>query len=233
MIRHVRNDRRADPDTDRGGEEPDVGERRPGLGNADRKGQHRRDSHGKGQGVDRAKPGLPGGTVPENHIAGEQHCVQHGADQPDAITGKSYVGQHVNPADCQHHRECVTRRSDRERGQNYDRHELDGGDGAERYAVDGEIEAAVHRGEHDRPPGHESPDVTAQRPPDGPSYPPQPEHRRGRSDPQPRNTEWFDPREQQYRDRRTQVVEDRTDDEVRLCRNDIRAVHRRLHRSKL
>jgi hypothetical protein len=93
--------------------------------------------------------------------------------------------------------------------------ELDGAHGRQRQPVDGQVEEAVHRGQGD-PEGQQHPPLTVAEPGDqAPGAPPQREHDGGAGDAQPGHPEHRDVREQQHREGRPEVVEDRADQEER------------------
>ena len=112
-------------------------------------------------------------------------------------------------------------RRERDHGQ-----ELDRGDRAERQAVDGEVEAAVHERQHAAP-GHEQPArLAVELRQHAPGPPPDGEDERGGGDAQPGHAEHVHPREQQHREGRAEVVEDGADDEVQVRRRPGRGTAR-------
>src|SRR6185437_11585544 len=97
--------------------------------------------------------------------------------------------------------------------------ELDGTDRAERHPVDGEIEANIHQREHASQQQHAPSGGQVEAAVVAPGTAPSREHYRGACDPQPRYTEWRNAREQENREGRAQVVEDRADQEEGEWRN--------------
>ncbi len=94
--------------------------------------------------------------------------------------------------------------------------ELDRGYGRERQAIDRDVEAGVHQCE-DGPECEEQPlRLTVEQTQRVPRSAPDGQDDRCRGDPQPRDAENVDTDEQQDRERRAEVVEDRAPDEVRM-----------------
>jgi hypothetical protein len=152
---------------------------------------------------------LAGDAVGEHDVEREQDRVGEGERHPQRLAGELDVGEQVDPGHGEHQGANVARRTRAERGEHDDREELDRGDGAERQAVDGQVEAAVHHRQHHAPREQQP---AAQ---EAPGTPPGREDQRRRRDAQPGHAEGLDAGEQQDGERRAEVVEDGAADEVR------------------
>src|SRR4051812_38973099 len=94
----------------------------------------------------------------------------------------------------------------------------DGRDSGERQQVDRDVEARVHHGEHRAERGDEAPPAPVERAQHVHGRAPEREDGRRRGDPQPGDAEHVHAREEQHRERRPEVVEDRAAGEVGVWR---------------
>jgi hypothetical protein len=109
---------------------------------------------------------------------------------PSGVALERDVGEQVDAAHREAQRGQVAPRPRAEHGEDDHRKELDGRHRAQRQAVDGQVEGAVHHGQ-DGAPGEQEADVGAAAQA-APWAPPQREDRGGRRDPQPRHPEHVD-----------------------------------------
>ena len=159
--------------------------------------------------------------VPEDDVRREEPGVGHCETDAERIVDQPHLGQQVDTADGEQQRGTVAHGPGAGGGQRHDRQELDGRDGRQRQPVDRQVEAAVHRGEH-RPPGEHQPAGRPVQPcPAAPRPPPGTEHHRRGRDPQPGDAEHVDAHEEQHREGRPEVVEDRAADEPGLRRHPV------------
>ena len=152
----------------------------------------------------------------EHDVRREEDGIRERERDADRLPLETDVDERVDARDGEDERGEVAGRAGAERGEHDHRQELDRGHRAEGQPVDGDVEAGVHDGEDDAEGEHEPPDVppaTAHCPP---WTPPRREHGARARDPQPRDPERVDAREEQHREGRPEVVEDRADDEERL-----------------
>ncbi len=185
--------------------------RRRGVPDADRYHRDQGDDHGRGEPVDPAHPTL-GHPVRQHDVRREEPGVEEREQDADRLALEPHVGEQVDAADRGGQREAVPPRPRPERRERDHRQELDRGDRAQREPVDREVEARVHRREDQSHRDHGAvPEQPPRTPPDG-------EDDRGARDPEPRDTEWLDPGEEQDGERGPEVVEDGADDEEALGR---------------
>jgi hypothetical protein len=218
LVEHVGDDRGGDAHADAGGQRHRVGERRHGVPAGDRRDQHGGDQHGGGQPVDAAGRPVLGDAVAEDDVAGEQRGVGEGDQHAERLGHQPHVGQQPHARHRQREGEPVAHRAGAERGQDDHGQELDGRHRAQRQAVDGQVEAAVHDRQHGPPAEQRAALPAPRRRERAPGTAPQREHRRGRHDAQEGDAEHLHAREQQHRERRSEVVEDGAHQEVQVGR---------------
>ena len=102
------------------------------------------------------------------------------------------------------------------RRENDHRQELDRGHRPEREAVDGDVETDVHHRERRAEREHDRASFAIESRKSPPRPSPEGEHRRSACDSEPGDAERVDPGEEEHRERRPEVVEDRAPDEERL-----------------
>ena len=195
-------------------------ERRGGLVQAERGGDDRGHQHGGAQLVDAGERTGPaaGDAVTEDHVEHEAGAVGEREREAERLAGQVDVGEHGDAADGERKRDQVARGAGAGRGEHDRAEELDRADRGERQPVDGQVEQRVHGGEHGAEREQHPPPVrrgVAKHPPR--SAPEREHHGRG-GDPQPGHAEHLDVREQQHRQRRAEVVEDRAGEEERARR---------------
>ncbi len=158
----------------------------------------------------------------EDDVRGEQRGVRKRERDADGLGLELDVGQEIHTGDGQPQGESVPNGSRPDRGKQDHGEELDGRDRAQRECVDGDVEARVHHGEDDAERDDEvlrravHPGERAPRPA------PEREHRRSADDSKPGDAEGLHAREEEHRERRSEVVEDGAADEVRLGRRPLR-----------
>jgi ribonuclease E len=219
LVEDVRDDRRGDADADARPQRDRGGQRRSGRARADGRDGDQRDDHRAGETVDSADPARARDAVREHAVAGEQGGVREREGDAERLAAEADVREEVDAAGGRRHRGHVAARPDAEHGQQHRPQELDRSHGRERQAVDRDVDARVHRGEHhaerrDQPAA--LPVEAAQRPP---RPAPEREYDGGRRDAQPGDAEHVDPREEQHGEGRPEVVEERADPEVGDRRN--------------
>jgi len=151
-------------------------------------------------------------SVGEDDVAGEEHRVGEAEGDPGRLAREPHVDKRVDAGGREPDRRQVAPGPDADRGQGDDGHEFDRRDGPERQAVDREVEAGVHDGEHGAQRPHRAPTA-----PEGvPGAAPEREDGGSARDAQPRDAERLHPREQQHGERGPEIVKDRADDEIQL-----------------
>jgi hypothetical protein len=216
LVAHVRNHRRRDPDTHPCSQRERVDEGRRGVDNSDRKRDDGGEQHGQCQAVHPAHVRALRHPVAENDVEREQDGVGRGEGEAERLRDQADVREQVHPRDGEDEREEVAAAARADRGQDDDGKELDRGDGAEWQPVDGQVEQAVHHREHRGPGAEQPPGSTVEHPPDPPGPAPHGEDQRSGGDAQPRHSQGLDAGEQEHRERRPEVVEDRRHHEVRV-----------------
>jgi hypothetical protein len=154
--------------------------------------------------------------VGEDDVDREEDRVHERERDTERIARQLDVGQEVDAGHREPERDAVAGAPRAERRERDDREELDRRHRAEWHAVDRRVEAAVHQRQHGTPAEQQAACLAAEPGPGAPRPAPQGEDHRRRGDPQPGHSEHVEPREQQYRERRAEVVEDGADDEVQL-----------------
>ena len=155
----------------------------------------------------------------EHDVGGEERGVGKCKRDAELLAAEANVGQQVDTESRREDRGEVARRAGGDQRQRDRTDELDRGHRRERQAVDRDVEAGVHerkdRAERD---DQQLPvAVEGRESPPGPA--PEGEDERRRGDSQPRDAEHVDPCEEQDRERRAEVVEDRAPDEEGLRRD--------------
>jgi hypothetical protein len=157
-------------------------------------------------------------------LAGSSASIRanvEGEDEPPGFGHQPQAGQDGDTAHAAGQGQQVARGAAADGGKQDRAEELDRADRREREPVHSQVEQRVHHGQ-DGAQAREDPALVGGR---GTQHPPGPapgrEHDRRRRDPQPRHAQDVDPREQQHRERRPEVVEDRTDQEVRRGREPL------------
>jgi len=130
-------------------------------------------------------------------IDGEQHRVGECEDEAQRLTLHTDVGQQIHARHRQEQRSAIAHRARAERGKADDRHEFDGCNGAQRQAVDGQVEDRVHDRQHGAPRQQQPTPAGIQAPDDTPRSAPNGEDERGREDPQPGHAENVDTGEEE------------------------------------
>ena len=161
-------------------------------------------------------------TVGEHDVQREERGVGERERQAQRLGDELHVGEQVDARHRERQRRQVARRTRADRGERDDRQELDRGDGAEREPVDRHVEADVHQREDGTPGDQQPPSLAVLRRVRAPGPAPEREDQRRRGDPQPRDAEHVDAREEQHSERRAEVVEDGAAEEVQVGR---RAFH--------
>ena len=168
------------------------------------------------QTVEAADTGAAREPVCEHDVDGEESRVRERERDPDRLALEPHVRQEIDARDGESERERVPRRSRAERRQGDHGQELDRGHGAEWQAVDGHVEADVHRGEDHRQSGYDVPGSAVRAGEGAPRPTPGREDQRRARDPKPGDAERLDSREQEHGERRPEVVKHRAPDEEGL-----------------
>jgi hypothetical protein len=223
LVEHVRDHGRRQPDADAGGERNRIRDRRGRVTEPDREDQDERDQHRRTQTVHAAQPSAAREPVGEDDVRREERGVRERERYSDRLPDEPHLREQVDADRRCSNRGEVAGNPGAEQGEPDGSEELDRRHHRQRQAVDRHVEACVHRREHRPQPADEQPAAAIEsgEPPPGP--PPDREHRRRGSDPQPRDSERLDPREQEHRERRPEVVEDGAADEVRVRGNRVGA----------
>jgi hypothetical protein len=134
------------------------------------------------------------------------------------------VGEQVHAGNGQDQRDGVAACARAHRGKGDHGKELDRRHGAQRKAVDRDVETGVHHREHGAPREQQALSRAIESLERATGAAPQGEYERRPRDPQPGHTEDLDAREEEHRERRSEVVEDRADDEVHVRRHRDRRI---------
>ena len=145
----------------------------------------------------------------------------------ETVADAGEADQRIDAGDRDRERHEIARASHADQRDRDRRDELDRGDGRERQPLDREIEDRIHRREDgaERDDDQQRPPIGAQEEP--PRPPPEREDDRRRRDPEPRDAERLDQREEQHREGRAEIVEDRADEEEGVRRDAVQFGRRR------
>ena len=218
LVTDVRDDRGRDPDTDPRRERNRVDERGQRLPAADRRHDDERDQHRGRQAVDPADALALRDAVAEDDVRGEEDGVRQRERNADRLALELDVGEEVDAADCECQRGGVPPRPRAECGERDYGQEFDRRDRAERQPVDRQVEAHVHHRQDGAPGDKRPPASLVETGDEPPRSPPDREDGSRGGDPEPGDAEDVDPCEEQHRERRPEVVEDRAADEVGVRR---------------
>ena len=155
----------------------------------------------------------------EHDVGGEERRVGEREADANRLAPEANVRQQVDAKDRREDCGEVSRRAGADHRQGDRPDELDRGNGRERQTVDRNVEAGVHDREDRAEREDQQLPLTVERPELAPGPAPEGEDERRRGDSQPRDAEHVDPCEEQDRERRAEVVEDRAPDEVGLRRD--------------
>ncbi len=220
LVEDVRHDRGGDPDHDARQQERRVEKRRDCRPATERRSDDEGNEHCRREPVEPFEPRDARHAVCEHDVRGEEDGVRECEGDADGLGLELDVGQQVDAEHGQPERRAVPSRSGAYGGKRDDGKELDRRHRSQRQRVDGDVEARVHDGEDDSQRDDEPP-RRAIHPGEGAPRPsPESEHRCRARDAQPCHAERFDSCEEEHRERRPEVVEYGTSDEVRLgaCR---------------
>jgi hypothetical protein len=200
-----------------------MGEGRDGGGKTGRDGDDGGNEHGGAELVDaahRSSGGLAavsgdvGDPVAEGDVEHEPGAVGEGEDEPEGLAGQSHGGEREDPADGQGEGQEVSPRPRSRRGQHDRAEELDSADRRQWQPVDGQVEQRIHGGQDDAKLNQDQALGNREGAQEPPGAAPEREDRGRGGDAQPGDAEHADVREQQYRERGTQVMEDGAGEEI-------------------
>jgi hypothetical protein len=161
--------------------------------------------------------------VGEDDVQHEQRAVGKGEDEAEGLSDNADRGDRDHARGGEHQGSGVTPGPRAGRGQDDGAEEFDGAHRGQRQPVRCQVERRVHRREHHAQRRHPPAVIGAEPADQPPRPPPHREQQRGAGDPQPCDPEHVQPREQQHRQRRTQIMEDGADQEERLRRQPVKA----------
>jgi len=152
LVGDVGDHGRAQPDAHAGEQRDRVAERGHRGPPGHRRDDHGGDEHRRPESVDAGQRlAVLGDAVGEHDVEGEQGGVRAGQRERERLVADVHAGEQRHAGRRERERDGVARRARAERRERDDGEELDGRDGAQREAVDGEVEAAVHRCEDGAP----------------------------------------------------------------------------------